>query len=128
MNVLLDTCTFIWMAQESEKLSRIAATIIDDEQNDLFLSDISLWEITLKFTSGRFSLPTSPGKWLTEKCDFFQLALLPIQRNAIFLTASLPPVHSDPFDRLIAAQAIENHLTILSPDRTLSLLGANRIW
>ena len=128
MNVLLDTCTFIWMAQESSKLSRIAAGVIDDEENELFVSDISLWEITLKFTSGRFSLPTSPGNWLTEKCEFFNLTPLQIQRSAVFLTASLPQVHADPFDRLIAAQAIENNLVILSPDRPLSLLGAKRIW
>lgn len=63
MNVLLDTCTFIWMAQKSSKLSKIAAGVIDDEESELFVSDISLWEITLRFTSGRFSLPTSPGEW-----------------------------------------------------------------
>ncbi len=128
MNLLLDTCTFIWLTQEPVKLSRIAADLIDDEQNRLFLSDVSLWEVTLKFTSGRFSLPTSPKDWLTEKCDFFKLSLVPVQRSAIFLTAELPDIHPDPFDRLIAAQAIENQFTILSPDRPLSLLGASRIW
>lgn len=128
MNILLDTCTFIWLTQEPVKLSRIAADIIDDGQNSLFLSDVSLWEVTLKFTSGRFSLPTSPKDWLTEKCDFFMLALVPVQRSAIFLTADLPDIHLDPFDRLIAAQAIENDFTILSPDRPLSLLGAKRTW
>ena len=128
MNILLDTCTFIWLTQEPVKLSRIAAGLIDDDQNSLFLSDVSLWEVTLKFTSGRFSLPTSPKDWLTEKCDFFKLSLVPVQRSAIFLTAELPDIHPDPFDRLIAAQAIENQFTILSPDRPLSLLGASRIW
>jgi PIN domain nuclease of toxin-antitoxin system len=128
MNLLIDTCTFVWLAQEPEKLSEKACLAINDEDNVLFLSDLSLWEITLKHTSGRFSLPLPPEIWMTQKRDFHQLRSLPIQPSAIFLTADLPKVHSDPFDRLIAAQAIENNFTILSPDASLSQLGAARIW
>ncbi|MES2660925.1 MAG: type II toxin-antitoxin system VapC family toxin [Verrucomicrobiota bacterium] len=128
MKVLLDTCTFLWLTLEHEKLSPLAAITINDEANEFFLSDVSLWEISLKNLAGKLPLPDSPEVWLREQRSFHNLTPLAIRETAIFLTSNLPAVHSDPFDRLIAAQAIENHLTILSPDRPLSLLGANRIW
>ena len=128
MNVLLDTCCFIWLALNTGKLSRAASAIIDDDSHTLFLSDVSVWEICLKFTSGRLSLPLEPAEWLPSRREFFGLQPLKIDESAILLTALLPQVHTDPFDRLIAAQAIENQFTILSPDRPLSLLGASRLW
>ncbi|NJM38065.1 MAG: type II toxin-antitoxin system VapC family toxin [Akkermansiaceae bacterium] len=128
MNFILDTCTFIWLTQEPSRLSKKARTIINDDENHLFLSDLSLWEITLKHTFGRFALPLPPEIWLNQKRDFHQLRALPIQSSSIFLTAQLPNDHLDPFDRLLAAQAIENHFTIISPDVPLSQLGADCVW
>lgn len=128
MNVLLDTCTFLWLTLENAKLSKLAVAVIDGESNRLFLSDVSLWEISLKYQAGKLELPRAPAIWLREQRAFYNLTPLPIRETSIFLTSDLPPVHQDPFDRLIAAQAIENNLTILSPDRPLSQLGADRIW
>lgn len=128
MNVLLDTCCFLWLAFDKEKLSPTVVEVINEESNNLFLSDVSVWEITLKNTSGKLPLPLHPSEWLTSRRKFYGINALLIDESAIFLTADLPLVHRDPFDRLIAAQAIENNLTILSPDRPLSLLGASRIW
>ncbi len=128
MRVLLDTCSFLWLAFDKGKLSPAATNIINDESNELFLSDVSLWEITLKNTAGKLMLPTHPSEWLTSRRTFFGAKALPIRDTAIFLTSDLPPLHADPFDRLIAAQAIIHQMTILSPDRPLSLLGASRIW
>jgi PIN domain nuclease of toxin-antitoxin system len=113
---------------EPEKLSTLAVATINDEANALFFSDVSLWEITLKNHSGKLPLPDKPAIWLPEQLAFHHLTPIPIHESAIFLTSDLPLLHTDPFDRLIAAQAIEKNFTILSPDRPLSLLGANRIW
>lgn len=128
MNLLLDTCCFLWLAFEPKKLSPLAANMIEDSSNRLFISDVSLWEITLKHTAGKLALPMHPSDWLPSRRTFFGAEALPIHESAIFLTSDLPLLHADPFDRLIAAQAIEKNFTILSPDRPLSLLGANRIW
>ena len=128
MNCLLDTCCFLWLALDVKKLSPKAVETLNDESNKLFLSDVSLWEITLKHTAGKLPLPSNPSDWLPSRRDFFQVTALPIHESAIFLTSGLPLVHPDPFDRLIAAQAIESNFTILSPDRPLSLLGARCIW
>jgi PIN domain nuclease of toxin-antitoxin system len=128
MKVLLDSCTFLWLAMEPEKLSPLAVATINDEANQLFLSDVSLWEIALKNHAGKLPLPDRPAIWLPEQRAFHQLTPVAIIESAVFLTSDLPRIHNDPFDRLIAAQAIENNFTLLSPDRPLSLLGANRIW
>ncbi len=53
MNVLLDTCTFLWLTLEKAKLSKLAVATINSESNRLFLSDVSLWEISLKYQAGK---------------------------------------------------------------------------
>lgn len=128
MRLLLDTCTFLWLTLEPEKLSPSAVNAIDDESNDLFLSDVSLWEIALKHTAGKLPLPDAPAHWLPTRRDFHGLKPLPIGERDILFTASLPMLHPDPFDRLLVAQAIQHSLTVLSPDFPLSQLGAGRVW
>lgn len=128
MNFLLDTCCFLWLTLEPEKLSPPAIRIIDDASNELFLSDVSLWEIAMKNTAGKLPLPEPARTWLLAQRKFHRLAGVPIHESAIYLASELPLVYPDPFDRLIAAQAIENDFTILSPDLPLSRLGAKRIW
>ena len=128
MELLLDACTFLWRAMPQGKLSLNAATHLDDRTNNLFFSDVSIWEICLKYSRGKLPLPDEPRRWVTEQLAFFQIKSLPLNHDSIFRSGELPRVHADPFDRLLAAQAIEAGMTILSPDMPLSLLGASRIW
>ncbi len=125
---LLDTCTFLWLALPQGKLSAVAKVELDDPKNEFHLSDVSVWEITLKHTAGKLDLPAPPSEWLPSRAAFFQVKPLAITRAAIFRSGDLPRVYTDPFDRLLAAQALEAQMTILSPDLPLSLLGAARIW
>jgi PIN domain nuclease of toxin-antitoxin system len=69
-----------------------------------------------------------PESWIPSRRKFFQLENLPIDESVIFRSGTLPAGHDDPFDRLIAAHAIESGSTVLSPDAPLSLLDAARIW
>lgn len=128
MNLLLDTCTFLWLAQQPSMISAGAALALNDPANELFVSDVSLWEITLKHAAGKLPLPDKPRTWLPAKLKWHQLQSLTLKREAIFLSGELPMAHSDPFDRLLAAQAIDAGMTIISPDSPLSGLGASRIW
>ena len=128
MDLLLDACTFLWMAMPQGKLSVNAAVHLDDRTNNLFFSDVCIWEICLKYSRGKLPLPDEPRRWVTEQLAFHQIKSLPLIQGAIFRSGELPRVHADPFDRLLAAQAIESGMTILSPDTPLSLLGASRIW
>jgi PIN domain nuclease of toxin-antitoxin system len=125
---LLDTCTFLWLAQQPAALSDAAVTAIDDLANELWVSDVSIWEIAMKHSAGRLPLPGSPRKWIPAKLAYHQLLGLSLNHEAIYRSGELPRCHADPFDRLLAAQAIEEGFTVLSPDLSLSALGARRAW
>lgn len=128
MIVLLDTCTFIWLAMPQGKLSALATQIINDPANKLFLSDVSIWEVCLKHSTRKLALPDIPRVWVPQQTAYFHIHALSLDRASIYRSGELPRVHPDPFDRLLAAQVIEAGMTILSPDEPLSLLGASRIW
>ena len=128
MRYLLDTCTFLWLGQQPSMLSSQAASLIDDPANELFLSDVCVWEVTLKHGSGRLPLPGAPRVWIPEKIRHNQLFTLPLTHPVYYRSGELPRVHADPFDRLLAAHAMEESLTILSPHEPLSQLGASRVW
>jgi PIN domain nuclease of toxin-antitoxin system len=128
VKLLLDTCTFLWLALDPARLSVTAASLINDTSNELFFSDVSVWEIVLKNRAGKLPLPEGPELWLPPQLSHWHLQSVPISRLALYRTTSLPSVHADPFDRLLAATAIETGFTVLSPDVPLSLLGAARLW
>ena len=128
MKLLLDTCTFIWLAQQPDKISSAASDLIDEPNNDLLLSEVSVLEIVMKHSAGKLPLPDTPKKWIPAKLLYHQLVSLPLSAEIMFRGGELPRVHVDPFDRLLAAQAIEDGLTLVSPDKPISALGASRLW
>lgn len=128
MNALLDTCTFLWLALEPTRISPAARAVLDDPQTVRRLSQASVLEIVLKHRAGKLPLPAPPEVWIPSRRAFFQLENLPLSESAIYRSGTLSGIHNDPFDRLIAAHAIESGSTLLSPDTPLGLLGASRIW
>jgi len=128
MHALLDTCTFLWLAFEPERISAVARKILDDPGTVRRLSQASVLEIVLKYRAGKLPLPEAPDVWIPSRREFFQLENLPLDERVIYRSGKLPEGHDDPFDRLIAAHAIESGSTLLSPDTPLSLLGAARLW
>lgn len=128
MRYRLDTCTFLWVSQQTVMLSKAATDAINDPVSELYVSDVSIWEVTLKHCAGRLPLPDVPRIWSPEKFAHHYFKSLSLNQEAIYRSGELPRVHPDPFDRLLAAQSIESGLTILSPDTPLSSLGAARIW
>lgn len=128
MKCLLDTCTFLWLAQQPSRISAPAGEAINEPSNDLFLSDASILEIVLKHSAGKLPLPGAPRSWIADKLKFHQLRSLPLSHEVVYRCGELARVHEDPFDRLLAAQAVEEGMTLISPDVPLSLLGASRLW
>lgn len=128
MKLLLDTCTFLWLAQQPDKISSAASDLIDEPDNDLLLSEVSVLEIVMKHSAGKLPLPDLPKKWIPAKLNYHQLVSLPLSAEIMYRSGELPRVHNDPFDRLLAAQAIEAGLTVVSPDKPISDLGASRVW
>lgn len=128
MRLPLDTCSFLWLASQPAKLSATATSTLNDPQNELYLSDTSIWEIVLKNAAGKLPLPEAPGTWILKQVNFFQLQPLRISRPAIFKSGELAPVHPDPFDRLLAAQALIEGFKFISPDPPFRAMGVDCVW
>lgn len=128
MLALLDTCTFLWLALEPDCISSVAADVINDPDTLLALSHVSVLEITLKHRAGKLPLPAKPESWIPSRRTFFKLDNWELTEDIIYSAGRLPDPHKDPFDRLIAAHAIERSAVILSADQPLGDLGATRIW
>lgn len=128
MKLLLDTCTFLWLTQQPDKISLQASEYINDLSHELFLSDVSVMEIVMKHSAGKLPLPKNPRKFIPEKTSYHQVNSLPLLPAVIYRSGELPRCHADPFDRLLAAQAIEEGMTLLSPDTPFSSLGASLVW
>ena len=127
MNCLLDTCVFLWLALEPTRLSKRAVEVINNAPRRFF-SSAGLMEIAIKHSAGKLPLPENPRAWAASRLAFFQVDLLPMDAEVIFLSGELPRVHSDPFDRLIAAESIHRRMPVITPDEPFSALGAKRIW
>lgn len=128
MTLLLDTCTFIWLCSEPSELGRNAVSALDKEANDRAISTASIWEITLKHHSGKLPLPEVPAVWIENQLRLQCIEALPLQRPVLYRAGALPPVHKDPFDRVIAADALHRDLLVLSPDAPFRLYGCATIW
>jgi len=125
---LLDTCMFIWLSVSHARISARAAAAFSEPDAERFITDASILELTIKHSAGRLRMPDMPRRRVPKRLRYFDIRTIPIRDDCIFRSGELPRVHSDPFDRLIAAHAIAGGFTILSPDVPLSLLGASRIW
>ena len=128
MTLLLDTCTFIWLCSAPEKLSGLAAKALDSQSNDRALSLATVWEITLKHNIGKLPLPEKPSRWIEEQLRLQDIDVLPLQRTTLYSASALPPIHKDPFDRVIAADALQRGLRVVSPDAPFRAYGCEVIW
>ena len=128
MKLLLDTCVFLGLATEPSRLSLVATNALDDEQNELFLSDVSIWEITLKHKAGKLPLPDSPRIWVPAELQFHGIQSVPIVSEAMFVASELLGDHRDPFDRLIAAHSRCGGFQLVSPDDAFKTLGIDCLW
>ena len=128
MKVLLDTCTVIWATLSPLSLSHEARETIADEKNVILVSAASAWEIAAKVRLGKL-----PGaeKLEREYLDVMKEAgytELSIDAGAALRAGRLVADHRDPFDRMIAAQALALDIPVLSPDSQLDRFGVRRIW
>ena len=128
MRILLDTCTFIWLTSEPDKLGPEAVVALEDSHKERVLSMASVWEIVLKYHNGKLPLPQKPEIWIEEQARLQDIRILHLDREVIYRSGHLPLIHKDPFDRMIAADAMHHHATILSPDKPYRDYGCNVTW
>ena len=120
MKLLLDTHVFLWYITADPKLPAAFRAAIQDPANEVYLSVASVWEAVIKLQLGKLPLPTPPADYLPRQRSAHGIASLPIEEGAMADLASLPPLHRDPFDRLLIAQAIQHRLSIATVDPAIS--------
>ncbi|WLT40715.1 type II toxin-antitoxin system VapC family toxin (plasmid) [Synechocystis sp. B12] len=126
--ILLDTHTFLWFILDDPQLSPQGDRIISDRANTIAISPASYWEIAIKISIGKYSLPESYDTFIEREIatnDFCILPILPKHTSALI---NLPFHHKDPFDRLLIAQAITENIPIISNDSILDKYSVHRIW
>jgi len=128
MTFLLDTHTFLWLAIEPEKLSPAVLNLVEQGNTELLLSAASGWEIALLAKLGRIVLPESANIFIPAAMQALQVTPLPIGFTTAITAASLPLIHRDPFDRILAAEALRNDITLLSKDETIPKYGVRVVW
>lgn len=126
--VLLDTCTFLWIQTADPQLSDDARSIVRDATNELFLSAASVWEIIIKYRLGRLPLPESPERFIPNSRQRHGIETLPIEEAAVTALTRLPELHRDPFDRIIICQAIIHEMLLLTPDEQVRRYGIRTVW
>jgi len=128
MRLLLDTCALLWFLTNDLRLSATAKAAIEDPANERWLSPISLLEIALKVRLGKLRLHAPFGALLPAQLLANDIHLLPLETSHIELLTTLPLHHRDPFDRLLAATAFTEGMTLVSPDVTFNAYGVTRLW
>lgn len=115
MKLLLDTHLLLWAAVDPDRLSVVARTLIEAPENGLFFSAASLWEIAIKRGLDRADFQADPRLLRRSMLDNGYLEL-PITSEHAVLVESLPPIHKDPFDRILVAQATVEGIMLLTAD------------
>ena len=128
MKLLLDTHAFLWWVTADDRLSDRAADLIRDPRNDLFLSAVSVWEIAIKSADGRIELLDPPATYIPQQMEANGFSGLAIQLHHALAVHTLPPIHRDPFDRMLLAQAVAEDLTLITHDREIARYDVRVAW
>lgn len=121
--LLLDTHAFLWCLSETGRLRVASRNAIEDPRNEIFVSAVTAWEITVKRLKGKMEAPDN----LAAKVDEKGFAHLPLTFHHAELAARLPRHHKDPFDRFLIAQAQAEGLTVVTRDAHFPLYGVRTV-
>ena len=128
MNLLLDTHTLLWFIAGSSSLSASARTLIEDAENDKFVSIVSIWETAIKISTGKMSLSSPFDTLFPRQLEINGFELLPVKVEHTSLVTTLPFHHRDPFDRLLIAQGIVEDFAIVTTDSDFSDYAIKLLW
>ena len=128
MECLLDTHTLLWIITDDDQLSKKAKKLFLDEQNEIFISIASLWEIAIKVSLNRLELGQTLNEFYIRHIIGNKIRLLDIKVEHLAVLETLEFHHRDPFDRLIVCQAIVEKIPVLSNDKEISKYPIKRIW
>jgi PIN domain nuclease of toxin-antitoxin system len=128
VRLLLDTHTLLWAMSNNPRLSEKANSAISNFSNEVYVSVISIWEAATKYRSGKLPeaapLVNGPARVLSA----LQFLPLPLQLEHARIAGTLVSTHKDPFDRMLAAQALLEGLTLVSNDKVFDSMLVTRLW
>ncbi|HEY6924266.1 MAG TPA: type II toxin-antitoxin system VapC family toxin [Steroidobacteraceae bacterium] len=119
MKLLLDTHLLLWVAGQPDRLSQAARQLIEDKENEPIFSTASLWEVVIERGFGRDDFQVDPRLLRRGLLDN-GYSELPIRSEHVVAIDTLPPIHRDPFDRVLVAQALVEGVTLLTTDAVVA--------
>lgn len=128
MDILLDTCAFLWLITDDPQLSRQARDTFSNPKNMIYLSSVSSWEIVIKYSLEKLPLPEAPSKYIPSQRKKHFIQPLSLLEEATYIWSRLPFYHKDPFDRMLICQSIYHGLHILTSDPLVSQYPIRTIW
>ncbi len=128
MKLLLDTCTFLWIVSGAQQLTSRVREAFANPDNEIYLSAVSAWEITVKHDLGKLPLPRSAADFVPEERARHAIAALPLSESEALAVAKLPRLHRDPFDRMLVCQAVMGGLTLVTPDPLVTQYPVPTLW
>lgn len=128
MRILLDTHTLLWAAFDEDSLSPRARRLIQSPDSEIIVSAATAWEITTKFRLGKLDFARDLAENFISEVTAAGYLLLSISPEHAVRAGLLPGDHKDPFDRMLAAQAIHENIPLLSNDSQLDVFGVRREW
>jgi PIN domain nuclease of toxin-antitoxin system len=128
MNILLDTCTFLWMVDDVDRLGPHVRTVLEDGSNQVILHQVSSWEIQIKYDLGKLRLTRPPREIIADGLLQHDVHYQSMQDEEIWHLQKLPPIHGDPFDRILIAHALCNGLRLASPDPRITQYPVPTVW
>ena len=128
VKVLLDTCAVIWATLSPSSLSPKVRNLIADPANEVLVSAASAWEISTKVRLGRLTGAEKLERDYLDVMDAAGYSLLAIDTESALRAGRLVADHRDPFDRMIAAQALALDIPVLSPDAEFDVFAVRRMW
>ena len=130
MKLLLDTHAFLWLLNNDydHLRGKTAKRLFLDENNTLFFSLVSVWEMAIKISLGKLNINQPLADFIPEQLAINNIQLLDIRFEHLLKTMDLPFHHRDPFDRLIIAQTFIEDMTLLSIDSVFAAYGVRHVW
>lgn len=128
MRALLDTHAFLWWVLDDPRLSDESRRVIQAASNDVLVSAATAHEIAIKTASGKLKLPQPPDSYVPGRIASEGFEPLPIEVVHALRAGRLPPIHRDPFDRLLIAQAQIEGIPIITADPAIGRYDVETIW
>jgi PIN domain nuclease of toxin-antitoxin system len=128
LKLLLDTQCLLWWFTEPERLNSDAIDRIAAEENELFFSVASTWEIAIKVGIGKLPLSEPVDTYVASRMQRLGAKYLNIVFPHVCTVATLPLLHRDPFDRILVAQAQIEKMTLVTADEILTQYGVELLW